>query len=92
VAEERKGPHEGHVAANVEMGPSLAEWIRDRDIQYISEITDWNQGVPRERPMIDWLWTGKERAAKSQAKEILRETTEGGRVTHPLPFTRGHVI
>jgi hypothetical protein len=65
-------------------------WMRNHDIQYVTELEDWSSGFRGPRPLMPWVQCSH-KIRKEMVNQI--ELATAGLISEwKLPITKGHVI
>ena len=91
----RKGDDSGYLESHIgvkmkEMSMNTYEWLRGRDIQYISELTDCTENRSGERKLLPWIRAPQ--GVLPDLEKLVQEANRGLIRNRPLTITRGHLI
>jgi hypothetical protein len=65
-------------------------WMREHDIQYITELADWSSGFRGPRPLMPWVQCSKK--IRQEMENQIELATAGLISEWKMPITKGHVI
>jgi hypothetical protein len=96
----RRGKPEGNQQEHISVAMQQQEkkskltpfyvWMREHDIQYITELADWSSRFRGPRPIMPWVQCLKK--IRQEMERQIEAATAGLLSEWKMPITKGHVI